>query len=86
MTDPRYETLRVAMRKIAWPMLALREFAEDQGHEFNAHKALEIARSPAYLQNIAADAMVAIAMIDPAGVNDRPTLAISRPNREAPDA
>lgn len=72
MTDPRYEALRIAMRKIAWPMLTLREFAEDQGHYFNADKAREIAYSPGYLQSIAANAMAEITMIDPTGVNDRP--------------
>ena len=72
MNDPRYEVLRVAMRKISWPMLTLREFAEDQGHEFNARNASEIARSPCYLQGIAREAMAAIAIIDPTGVNDRP--------------
>ncbi len=74
MSDPRYEILRVAMRKIAWPMMTLREFAEDQGHEFNAKKALEIAHSLGYLQGIAQEAMADIAMIDPAGVNDRPAV------------
>lgn len=74
MSDERYEVLRIAMRKIAWPMMALRELAEDQGHDFNARKAIEIANDPEYLKNIARIAMADIAVIDPAGVNDRPAL------------
>ena len=73
MIDPRYEVLRIAMYKIAWPMLALREFAEDEGHDFDAGMAIRIANDPAYLKGIAQGAMALIATIDPAGVNDRPS-------------
>jgi len=82
MSDPRYEVLRVAVLKIAWPMMALREFAEDQGHDFNANKAIEIANDPEYLKNIARIAMADIAVIDPAGVNDRPILKTAKGTSE----
>lgn len=72
MIDQRYEVLRVAMRKIAWPIQGLREMAEDQGRELDGHMARVVGFDPHYLIKIAQDAMAEIAMIDPAGVNDRP--------------
>jgi len=72
MSDPRYETLRIAMRKIAWPVMTLREYAEDQGHDFDGHKAVELANCVGYLKEIAREAMAEITVIDPSGVNDRP--------------
>lgn len=72
MSDPRYEVLRIAMRKIAWPMLTLREYAEDQGRDLDGHMARQIANDPHYLKDIAQKAMAEIAGIDPEGVNDRP--------------
>lgn len=72
MTDPRYEVLRVAMRKIAWPMGWLKEYAEDHGCKVDYPVAQQLAADPNYLKQIAQQAMAEIAQIDPAGVNDRP--------------
>lgn len=78
MIDPRYEVLRVAMRKIAWPLRGLQEMAEDQGRKIDGHMALQIANDHHYLIKLAQDAMAEIARIDPDGVNDRPPAALTR--------
>ncbi len=80
MADPRYEVLRVAMRKIAWPIKALQEYAEDQGHKLDVHMAVQIVSNPHYFQDIAQEAMAEIAMIDPTGVNDRPRPDVGSPS------
>lgn len=68
--DPRYEVLRVAMRKIAFPILTLQEYAKEQGRQVDGAVAVQLAKDPGYLSSIAAQAMADIAMIDPTGVND----------------
>ena len=72
MDDPRYEVLRIAIRKIAWPMQWLQEYAEDHGLEIDGPAAVELANDPNYLKQLAQQAMADIAKIDPTGVNDRP--------------
>lgn len=76
MSDPRYEVLRTAMYKIAWPLRGLEEMAADQGRKLDGHMAVQIANDPHYLIKLAQDAMAEIAQIDPTGVNDRPTLSL----------
>ena len=83
LIDPRYEVLRVAMRRIAWPIQGLREMAEDQGRELDGHMARTIGLDPHYLIKIAQDAMAEIATIDPTGVNDRPRAAVSSPGESS---
>ena len=81
MTDPRYEVLRIAMRKIAWPMMALREYAEDHGCEMDHPVARDLVNDPNYLKQIAQQALADIVKIDPAGVNDRPVGAVGSPTK-----
>jgi hypothetical protein len=64
MSDLRYEALRVAMRKIAWPMMTLREYAEDQGCKLEPVMARQLSNDPNYLKDIAQKAMAEIAAID----------------------
>ena len=86
MDDPRYEVLRIAIRKIAWPMQWLQEYAEDHGLEIDGPAAVELANDPNYLKQLAQQAMADIAKIDPTGVNDRPRrqLRCQRPTPVSP--
>jgi hypothetical protein len=77
MNDPRYEVLRIAMRKIAWPMQWLKEYAEDCGCKVDYPVAQDLAKDPNYLKQIAQQAMAEIAKIDATGVNDRPARALN---------
>lgn len=80
MSDPRYEVLRAAMWKIAWPLRGLEEMAKDQGNRLEGHMAVRIANDPHYLIKLAQDAMAEIARIDPVGVNDPPTSTVRQGN------
>jgi hypothetical protein len=82
-TQRRYKILRIAMRKIAWPMMTLREEAEAQGTDFDEAVARQLANDPDYLKRIAETALEEIIAVDTAAPVVDPIYAAIEAHRAA---
>ncbi len=79
----RYKILRIAMRKIAWPMMTLREEAEALGTDFDEAVARQLANDPDYLKRIAETALEEIIAVDAAAAVVGPIYAAIEAHRAA---
>lgn len=72
-SDPRFEILRSALHRIAWPIAGQRDEAHALALPFDQQAACERGNDPEYLKELARNAFKDAIKIDPAGMDIPPT-------------